>query len=338
MTRRQVNFARWRSGTASGGNRYDDRLVRALAAQEVDVREHFQEGPWPVPAEGHRTEFGALLRTERVWLVDNIIASAAPRAIAAAVGECRRVAVLLHYFPADDPSHSPADRARLARTEAASVRAATTVITTSAWAAGEVRRRYGRDVVVATPGVDPAPPARGSTPPSLLWLARLTRTKDPVTFVEALDQLGDRAWTARIVGPHGLDPVLTDHLRQRAAAAGLADGIEITGSREGPGLEAIWHGTDLLVHTAREEAYGMVVSEALSRGVPSIVPEGTGAVEAQRGAGGRFQPGDATALAAVLGAWLDDPGLRRRWRDAALDQRERLPSWEDTAEIIAAAL
>ena len=41
----------------------------------------------------------------------------------------------------------------------------------------------------------------------------------------------------------------------------------------------------------------MVVTEALARGIPSVVTAGTGAVEAQR-VGATFPPGDASALAA----------------------------------------
>ena len=82
---------------------------------------------------------------------------------------------------------------------------------------------------------------------------------------------------------------------------------------------------------------GMVITEALARGIPAIVPAGTGAVEAQ-GVGESFPPGDADALSAVLHGWLSDPELRQRWRDEAEKLRLQLPTWADTARIVAAAL
>ena len=61
------------------------------------------------------------------------------------------------------------------------------------------------------------------------------------------------------------------------------------------------------------------------------------AVEAQ-GVGESFPPGDADALSAVLHGWLSDPELRQRWRDEAEKLRLQLPTWADTARIVAAAL
>ena len=108
-------------------------------------------------------------------------------------------------------------------------------------------------------------------------------------------------------------------------------------------MAAVWARADLLVHTSKSETYGMVISEALARGVPSIVASGTGAVEAQRAGraqhtGGSFAPGDAGALADVLRLWLTDPHLQERWRASAVKSRNQLPTWEDAARIVAGAL
>ncbi|WP_240423108.1 glycosyltransferase family 4 protein [Leucobacter sp. wl10] len=343
VTGRRVGFARWRSEVASGGNRYDDELSAAFEALGAGLRERFVTGPWPVPEEGDRRRFAELLRSERHWLVDNILASAAPDAVSAAVAEGRRVTILVHYFPSDDPALPAADRERLAASEAEAVEAASGVVTTSAWTAGEVAERYGRaDAVVAVPGIaraDPAPgSARSGRAPMLLWLARLTETKDPLTLVAALARVRDLDWVARVVGPDTPDPDLTAAVRQRIAEAALAERVEVLGPREDEALEPVWAGADLLVHTARSEPYGMVVGEALAHGVPSIVPRGTGAVEAQRGAGASFPPGNAAALARELRAWLSDAGLRERWRAEAAEQRTLLPSWLDTARVVASAL
>ena len=342
MMWRRVGFARWRSDLASGGNRYDDELAAGLRAQGLDVREYPVLGSWPLPAHHDRQRLTEILAAEQEWLIDNIVGAAAPEAITEAVAAGRRVTMLLHYFPADDPALSSTDRGRLAKTEAEAVKAASAVVVTSAWAAAEVSARYGReDAVVAVPGVEPAEPAPGSSggghPPMLLWLARLTRTKDPLTFVEALTGLRDLDWTAQLVGPDSVDMGLSREVRGRRGAAGLGGRSEVVGSREGDALEAGWARADLLVHTSRAETYGMVVSEALARGIASIVPSGTGAVEAQ-GVGETFPPGDAGALADRLRAWLTDPQLQERWRTRAGDLRAHVPTWPVTAGIVATAL
>jgi glycosyltransferase involved in cell wall biosynthesis len=338
----RVGFARWRSDLASGGNRYDEELTGALRAQGLDLREYAVSGTWPLPSDDDRRRLATLLAREQDWLIGNIVASAVPEQVAAAVADGRRMTVLLHYFPADDPALSVPDRQRLAAAEAEAVRAASRVVVTSAWAADAVAFRYGRDdAVVAVPGTDPAGPAAGSMrrgrPPMLLWLARLTHGKDPLTVVEALARLQDLDWTARLVGPDTVDEALSRQVRDRIGQLGLADRIEVPGPLHGAALDAVWDATDLLVHTSRAETYGMVVAEALARGIPSIVPCGTGAVEAQ-GAGETFPPGDVGSLAAALRAWLADGRLRERWRRDASERRTRLAAWSDTAAAVAAAL
>ena len=342
VSARRVGFARWRSQVASGGNRYDDELATGLRALGLDLREYEVTGPWPLPEPGDRRRLTELLTTEQDWLIDNIVGSSAPEAIRAATSAGRRVTMLMHYFPADERNLTTSERERLSVSEAEAVTAATSIVVNSVWTAQEVFTRYGRrDAIVAVPGVEPAPLAPGSSPgghpPMLLWLARLTPTKDPLTFVDALGRLQHLRWSARIVGPDSVDEALSRQVRKRIAEAGLTDRVQVTGARGDKPLESIWAETDLLVHTARVEPYGMVVSEALARGIPSIVARGTGAVEAQ-GVGAEFPPGDADALADALGRWLMDPLLRQRWRAEAARLRPLLPTWQDTTAIVASML
>ncbi|MCB0884485.1 MAG: glycosyltransferase family 4 protein [Propionibacteriaceae bacterium] len=340
--KQRIGFARWRSDLASGGNRYDDELAVALRALGLDVREYPVPGSWPVPKQQERERLSGLLAAEQDWLIDNIIGSAEPEVISAAVESGRRVTMLIHYFPADDPALSQRVRKRLTATEAQAVEAADTVVVTSSWAADQVAARYGRgDAVVAIPGVAPAELAIGSAragnPPMLLWLGRLTQTKDPLTFIAALSRLQDFEWTAQLVGSDKVDDDLSREVRERIDQAGLSYRVTVLGQRSGDALASVWAKADLLVHTSRTETYGMVITEALARGIPAIVPAGTGAVEAQ-GVGESFPPGDADALSAVLHGWLSDPELRQRWRDEAEKLRLQLPTWADTARIVAAAL
>ncbi|WP_106850612.1 glycosyltransferase family 4 protein [Blastococcus sp. Marseille-P5729] len=336
---RRVGFARWRSDVPSGGNRYDEQLTTGLRALGVDLREYAVAGPWPTPGRDDLRRFEELLTHEQHWLVGNIVGSAAPETIGAAVEAGRRVTMLVHYFPADDPNLDPVDRRRLATAEADAVAVASDVVATSAWAAAEIARRYGRgDAVVAVPGVDPAPLSDGSVrsggPAQLLWLGRGSRGKDPLTVIDALSQVRDHVWTARLVGPDDVDEGLSSQVRDRIVSLGLAGRVDVPGPMQGRDLEAVWSPTDLLVHSSRSEVYGMVVSEALAHGIPSLVAEGTGAVEAQQGVGATFPPGDADALAAALGEWLTDRALRDRWRDAAARQRAQVPTWAQTASAV----
>jgi len=98
---------------------------------------------------------------------------------------------------------------------------------------------------------------------------------------------------------------------------------------------------------SRTETYGLVIGEALARGIPAVVPAGTGAVEALHQGmtshsdavpGTTVPPADPQSLAALLRSWLTDAPLRHAWRQAALAQRDTLPGWQQTAAAVLAYL
>jgi glycosyltransferase involved in cell wall biosynthesis len=112
----------------------------------------------------------------------------------------------------------------------------------------------------------------------------------------------------------------------------------------GADLDRAYAGADALVLASRIETYGMVVTEALARGLPVIATAPGGLPEALRGpdpgleAGLLVPVGDRDAFAAALRAWLTDRGLRESLRRAATARRETLTGWPDTTERIAAVL
>ena len=165
----RVGFARWRSDLASGGNRYDEELSAALRALGLDLREYAVPGAWPLPSDDDRRRLATVLNREQHWLIGNIVASAVPERIAAAVEAGHRVTILLHYFPADDPALTDADRQYLAVAEAED-RARAGVVTMRA--AGQCLP-YGRDDAGWPCGMQPAacPGSMRRDARELLWLA-----------------------------------------------------------------------------------------------------------------------------------------------------------------------
>ena len=97
---------------------------------------------------------------------------------------------------------------------------------------------------------------------------------------------------------------------------GLDDRVRLTGPLTGAALDAAYAAADLLVVPSRAETYGMVVTEALARGIPVLASDAGGLPETLgRDPGGRVpgvlvQSGDAAALAAALRGWLIDSGRR----------------------------
>jgi glycosyltransferase involved in cell wall biosynthesis len=348
----RLGFVTWDRDIPTGGNVYNHNLIAELRALDVEVRLHTLPGPWPEGNASTHAQLARAVQQAPTSLVDGIVACGAPDVIAAAVDSGRVIIILVHLPISDELGLEPSRRERYAALESRAIQAASGVLCTSRWSAAHLRRRFGRrDVGVAVPGVRPAAAvARGSQQaghPRFLTLATLTPTKDQLTVVRALAQVAELGWTAALVGSDRAASNYAAQLRGEIAAAGLAERIAVPGMLVGDALDREWDAADLLIVPSRIETYGLVIGEALTRGIPAVVPAGTGAAEAlHQGAtshsdaapGTTVSPGDPQSLAALLRRWLTDAPLRHMWRRAALAQRDTLPGWQQTAEAVLAYL
>lgn len=329
----------------SGGNTYDRRLCASLAELGWSVRVRPVEGAWPMAGEsGGRALARALGRFPdgSLVLVDGLVASAFPEWLVPA-GRRLRLVVLLHMavgLGAVDDTH----RAR----EAAVLCAAGAVVTTSGWSRQWLLAAYGLDpgrVHVAHPGVDPAAAAVGSDDGTeLLCVGAVSLAKGHDVLVAALERLADVPWRCLCLGSLTRSPDEVAEVRRQVRTAGLVDRVVLAGPRTGRELDASYSAADLLVLASRAETYGMVVPEALARGVPVLaadvggVPEALGVLPGGRRPGLLVPGGDPAPLAAALRRWLEDTELRRGLRQAALERRSELSGWSETADRVAAVL
>lgn len=332
----------------TGGNHYDRAVATALRGLGVAVEERPVPGDWPVAGPAEQRLLAAALRSPHPVLVDGLLACGVPAAVADAGRAGSRVHVLVHMPLGARTGLPPAQADALDALERQALHAATGVLATSRWSAEGLARRHGlTGVPVATPGADPAPPATGSDPPRLLQLASVSPVKDQLTVVEALAALRDLAWTADLTGLDDVDPGYTARVRDAVHRHRLADRVRLTGPLTGPALEPVWTGTDLLLLPSRTETWGLVVTEALARGIPAVVTRGTGAEEALGRAapdgeapgrlpGALVPAGDPGALADAVRSLLGDD--REAAVAAALERRAGLRSWAGTAQDILEAI
>jgi glycosyltransferase involved in cell wall biosynthesis len=327
----------------SGGNAYDLRICRELAAGHGwGVHRHDLAGSWPRPepaAARHLADVLAALPDGALVLLDGLVACGVPEIIEAAADRLR-VAVLVH-LPLADESGLPDDlAAELDARERRTLHAAHAVLVTSRSAARGLRRHGLADdrVQVAEPGVDEAAPARGTDGASrLLCVASVTPRKGQDRLVDALAELVDRPWTLTCVGPLGRAPDYVDALRARITRLGLTGRVELAGPLTGVALDAHYDRADLAVLVSLTETYGMVVTEALARGVPVLVTDAGALADTLGHAPDGSRPGlivpagEHDELVAALRSWFGDPSLRYRLRMSAHQRRVILPRWEYTA-------
>jgi glycosyltransferase involved in cell wall biosynthesis len=323
--------------TPSGGNTYDRRVCDGLSARGWAVYEHAVPGTWPRPIASERADLAralAVLPDDALVLLDGLIASAVPDVLVPQAPRLRLV-VLVH-MPLGD------------RAEQKSLSAVRAVITTSAWAKRRLLEMYalpGGRIYVAPPGVAPAPIAPASDNGTrLLTVAAVTPNKGHDLLVDALAVLADLPWRLVCAGSLSRDPAFVDEVRRRIRAYGLGERICLVGPRTGADLETTYAAADLLVLASRGETYGMVVTEALTRGIPVLatavdgLPEALGRAPDGSLPGELVPAGDPAALSGALRRWLCEADLRQRLRRSARDRRATLTGWAATAETVAKVL
>lgn len=329
----------------TGGYGYDRRLLREWREAGVEARHLALPGGFPFPDEA------ALARTEDllamtspgdILLVDGLALGAFPEALAARFAE--RLVALVHHPLAFETGLAPEQAEALRLSERAALRHARRVVASSCSTARILTADFGiaaDRIVTAEPGVDPASRAAGSSgegPLQLLAVGSLIPRKGYDVLVDALAGISERDWCLTIAGSPDHAPATATALAARIAAAGLSGRIRLAGAVAPGQLDELYDRADLFVMPSLFEGYGMVLTEALSRGLPIVCTlSGAGADRIPAQAALKVAPGDAAALAKALAKLIDAPAERRARADAAWAAAGSLPRWHDTARIVAQA-
>ncbi len=175
--------------------------------------------------------------------------------------------------------------------------------------------------------------ARFGLPPAARWVstgARLQRFKGQDYFIRALARLGAGQSDVHgvIIGGNlfGLEQEYPDELKALAASLGVADRIHFTGFISDADVYGFLAASELLVHPALDEDFGLIVAEAqaLARPVLAFASVGPAAIIAD-GQSGRLVPvGDEPRLTEALREMLTQPDTLRRWGEAGRERAPRL--------------
>lgn len=334
----------------SGGNIYDRRVCLGLAAAGRPVREILAHGSWPRPDANACAELArslAAVPDSSVVVLDGLIACGVPEVVVPEADRLKLV-VVVHLPLADEAGLAPEVAADLDAGERRTLHAARAVVATSTWTANRLTEHHGVSpsrLHVVSPGTDPAPLAPGTDGVSrLLCVGSLTPTKGQDLLVDALAEAVDLPWTCDLVGPWGRDSGFVDRLRETITARGLDGRVRLAGPRTGEALAHAYAAADLLVVPSRAETFGMVVTEALARGIPVLatavqgLPDTLGRAPDGSVPGMLVPPGHARALAVALRKWFVDKEWRGRLATSARDRRGMLSTWNETSRHLAQLL
>jgi glycosyltransferase involved in cell wall biosynthesis len=158
-------------------------------------------------------------------------------------------------------------------------------------------------------------------------------------LVEALARIGQHSWHLTCVGSLDRDPSTANRVRAKLAQYDLADRVTFTGDLHQPQLDREYDRADVFVLPTFHEGYGMVVGEALARGLPVVsCPTGAIAGLVASNAGVLVSPGNVAELARALEDVIGSREVRSRLAAGARQVRDRLPTWDAASRRMAAAL
>jgi glycosyltransferase involved in cell wall biosynthesis len=327
----------------TGGYAYDRRVLALLARHGVSAEHVALPGSYPAPTDSDLTATRTIidrLAPETVLLVDGLAYGAMPDALVRGFG--RPIVALCHHPLALEAGLTAERSAALKVSEMAALRQARHVIVTSRTTADTLVDDFGvaRDAItVAEPGTDKAKRARGTGQPlQLLAVGSIVPRKGYGVLARALRRLPEGVdWKLTIVGA----------VRDGAARASLdaelsgpvAGRVSVLGGVDDAQLAALYDRADIFVMSSLYEGFGMVLTEAMARGLPIVCTTGGAAAStAPDAAALKVVPGDEAALGAALIRVCEDRELRRRMADAAWDAAQSLATWDDTARIVADVL
>jgi glycosyltransferase involved in cell wall biosynthesis len=331
--------------TISGGYIYDRRIVAGLRAAGHAVTVVELTGQYPLPDET------AIAAAKAAWaaLPDDATIVIDGLALPAFEGltdelSARDVVGLIHHPTGLETGLQPATSVTLLATERAMFPRLARAIVTSPFTGAALTADFAVNparVAVVVPGTEDAPRSTCSTDGvcRILSIGTLIPRKGHDILLRALARLFDLDWHLTIAGSPDRDPVHAHTLMALAEELDIARRVTFLGELDGEPLAALWREADLFALATHFEGYGMVIAEALKRGLPVAVTKGGAAGDLVTPEAGTVSPpGDVDQLSKALRRLVFDTALRADFAEAAWQIGQTLPDWTAQARAFAQAL
>jgi len=278
------------------------------------------------------------LPDDAALLIDGLAYGAMPEHL---IRQFKRPIIALCHHPLTlEAGLSPSRSAELKASETMALALARAVIVTSPATRDLLVADFGvgaNRVAVAIPGTDPAPRSHGTgNPLQLLAVGSVVPRKGYDVLMRALSRLKGLDWHLDIAGADDRAPQAATVLRDLISTTGLSGRVTLNGAVSDERLSQLYASADIFVMSSLFEGYGMVLAEAMARGLPIVCTTGGAAAEtAPADAALKVPPGDDVALADALQTVMSNPARRTKMAEASWHSGLALPRWEETASIIA---
>jgi glycosyltransferase involved in cell wall biosynthesis len=196
-------------------------------------------------------------------------------------------------------------------------------------------------ITVARPGNDIVAPAPGNRDGAvrILSVGAVVPRKGFDVLIAALATLPDLPWHLTFAGDRGRDAQAAAQLDGDIARLRLGERVTVLGAVSAQRIAELYAEADIFALASRFEGYGMAYSEAIAHGLPVIATR-AGAIPdtVPASAGILVEPDDVPAFAVALRRLIADADERKRLATAARAAAARLPTWQDSAKIVARTL
>ena len=328
----------------TGGYAYDRRVMERLPDFGVNVVHLPLPGSFPNPTDGDIAETIRTLQARprpSILVVDGLAFGAFTKPMLDALEG--RVIALVHHPLFLETGLSHARKVELRETETIALDRADHIIVTSRATKRILTEHMNlatHRMTVAEPGTDPAGRATGTgVPLHILAVGAVMPRKGYDVLVEALSKITDLDWRMTIAGALDRHPAAVETLRALIDQHKLSERINLAGKVVPATLDRFYESADLFVSASLFEGYGMVLAEAMARGLPIVTATGGAAGDtAGQAVALHVEAGNADELALALRQALTDKKLRDQLADAAWDAGRALPTWTETARRVAAVI
>ena len=330
----------------TGGYAYDRRVLAEWQRAGVTASHVALPGSFPQPKAGDLAETLRIMAdTPRdcVLLIDGLAYGAMPREVIAAFD--RAIVALVHHPLCLEAGLNAARQRNLRASETAALALAQHVVVTSPMTARTLLAEFAvpqQRITIAEPGTDPA--ARTHVfaeigQERLLAVGSIVPRKGYLVLIEALRAFAGKPDWRLTIAAAKRDAGEVGRVEAAIAAASLSANITLAGAVSDHGLNALYKAATIFVMPSLFEGYGMVLAEAMARGLPIVCTTGGAAAETVPDAAAiKVEPGNVRAFADALAQVMHDRRLKDRLADASWAAGQQLPRWPDTARKIAAAI